>query len=275
MSEEKPAKREYTMGYDNEFHKVLKSRRAEIHAAHLLPLLKPGFKLLDFGCGPGSITTGLSERVAPGEAHGIDSEESQIAQARAAAAEGGHCNATFHVGDVTDLPFEDNSFDVAHCHALLMHEPDTKATLAEVKRVLKPGGIISSREMIVASSFLEPDFGLLQDVWTTFSSLLAANGGHPQMGKELKYAFAQAGFTGIRATASIECFSTPDEIEHLGAFNRDWFFSENVITSAANLGISTRRQFEEWRGAHERWEKHNGAMGAWAFGEAIALKPAP
>ena len=59
-------------------------------------------------------------------------EESQVEMARAAAAAGGHDNATFHVGDVTDLPFEDNSFDVAHCHAVLIHVPDTQAVLAEV-----------------------------------------------------------------------------------------------------------------------------------------------
>ena len=53
----------------------------------------------------------------------------------------------FMVGDVTDLPFDDNSFDVAHCHAVLMHVPDTSKTLAEVMRVLKPGGIIASREI--------------------------------------------------------------------------------------------------------------------------------
>ncbi len=62
----------------------------------------------------------------------------------------------FHVGDVTALPFEDNFFDVAHCHAVLMHVPDRMATLAEVKRVLKPGGIIASREMFVSCSFLSP-----------------------------------------------------------------------------------------------------------------------
>ena len=94
--------------------------------------------------------------MAPGELHGVDVEESQIGMARAAAKAGGHDNATFHIADVTDLPFEDNSFDVAHCHAVLMHVPDTQAALAEVRRVLKPGGIVSAREMFVESSFFEP-----------------------------------------------------------------------------------------------------------------------
>ena len=116
---------------------------------------------------------------------------------------GGHGNATFHVGDVTDLPFEDDYFDVAHCHAVLMHVPDTGGVLAEVMRVLKPGGIISSREFFVASSFLEPSNENIDAAWTTFSRLLAANGGHPQMGKELKNTFLEAGFSDIWAGGSL------------------------------------------------------------------------
>ena len=147
---------EYTMGYDENFQQLLRLRSAESHAAYLLPHLKSGHRVLDFGCGPGTISVGLARAIEPGELHGIDMEESQIGIARAAAQAGGHANATFHVGDVTALPFEDNFFDAAHCHAVLMHVPDTPRVLAEVKRVLKPGGIIGSREMFVSSSFLEP-----------------------------------------------------------------------------------------------------------------------
>ena len=134
---------DYTMGYSEDFLQLLDRRSAETHATYLLPHLKPGLRVLDFGCGPGTITVGLARTVEPGEVHGIDMEESQIGMARSAAEAGGHSNANFHVGDITALPFEDNSFDVAHCHAVLMHVPDTAAVLSEVKRVLKPGGIIA------------------------------------------------------------------------------------------------------------------------------------
>ena len=143
----------YTMGYSEDFQKLLRRRNAEANAAHLLPHLKPGMRVLDFGCGPGTISVGLAKAIEPGEFCGIDIEESQIQIARAAAEAGRHRNASFQTGEATDLPFEDDSFDVAHCHAVLMHAPNTQAVLAEVRRVLKPGGIISSREMFVDSSF--------------------------------------------------------------------------------------------------------------------------
>ena len=200
------------MGYSEEFQLLLNRRSLESHAAHLLPHLKPGIRILDFGCGPGTISVGLAKAIEPGELHGIDMEASQIELARAAAQAGGHNNATFHVGNALELPFEDNYFDVAQCHTVLTHIPDTQAALREVKRVLKPGGIIASRELICESSFLEPNREEFVAAWQIFIRLLSANGAHPEMGKELKNAFLVAGFTNITATASFDFFSAPDDI---------------------------------------------------------------
>ena len=166
----------YTMGYSDEFRQLLNRRSAETHAFYLMPHLKSGLRVLDFGCGPGTITVGLARAVDPGEVHGIDAEASQIDLARAACVAGGHANATFHVGDVTNMPFEDNFFYVAHCHAVLMHVPDSAAVLAEVKRVLKPRGLLASRESIIASCFLDPVGNNLSHGWDVFGRLLAGNG---------------------------------------------------------------------------------------------------
>jgi SAM-dependent methyltransferase len=263
----------YTMGYDENFQQLLRRRSAESHAAYLLPHLKPGDRVLDFGCGPGTISVGLARAVEPGELHGVDVEETQIEVARAAAQAGGHANATFHVGNVTALPFEDNHFDVAHCHAVLMHIPDTRAVLAEVKRVLKPGGIIASREMFVSSSFLEPGSEDVDGAWTTFARLLQGNGGHPQMGKELKNTFLEAGFTDVRAFASFDYFSTAEDVAFLRAFIDDWFYSPRVIEAAVQFGLASREQFAQWRQSLDDWRDHPGAFGAFAFGEAVATKP--
>ena len=180
------------MGYSEEFTQILHRRNAETHAAHLLPHLKPGSRVLDLGCGPGTISVGLAKAVDPGELHGIDMEESQIMVARASAQAGEHMNATFHVGDATDLPFEDGYFDTAHTHAVLMHVPDTEKTLSEVMRVLKPGGVLASREMITEASFVGPQQAVDESAWQTFGRLISARGGHPNMGRDLKHVFVNA-----------------------------------------------------------------------------------
>ena len=65
-----------TMGYSDEFLALLKRRNAESVAFHLLPRLKPGLRVLDHGCGPGTISVGLARAVEPGELHGVDIEVS-------------------------------------------------------------------------------------------------------------------------------------------------------------------------------------------------------
>ena len=263
----------YIMGYSGEFQQLLRRRRAETNAAHLLPHLKPGLRVLDFGCGPGSITVGLADAVKPGEVHAIDMEENQIQVARSAAKLGGHQNAIFHTGDVTDLPFEDNFFDVAHCHAVLMHVPDTSATLSEVKRVLKPGGMIASREMIVSASFLAPHEGSVDDAWVVFAKLLAANGGHPEMGSELRDIFTREGFSDVRVGASFDFFGTEEDVSFVHEFISDWFYAPEVMDTAIKIGLATQKQFDRWRQELHDWKAHPGACGGFAFGHVLARKP--
>ena len=262
----------YTMGYGEEFLRLLYRRNAENSAAHLLSLLEPGFRVLDLGCGPGTISVGLARAVEPGELHGLDTEESQVEMARAAASAGGHENASFRTGDATDLPYDDDYFDVVHCHAVLMHVPDTRSVLAEAKRVLRPGGLVSAREMIGASSFVEPTLGVLDDVWAIFLRLLAANGGHPQMGKELKGSLLEAGFSDIEVGASFETFATPADTAFFHALANGWFFDTDTVEAATTHGLATHAQFDDWRRTIDEWKDAPDALAALAWGEAIGRK---
>lgn len=265
---------DYSMGFGEEIIAHQMRHRAQTNAAYLLPYLKPGQRVLDFGCGPGAISMGLAEAVAPGgEMHGIDMEESQIESARAMAKEHGVANATFHVGDVTDLPFADAFFDVAYCHNVLMHVPDTQAVLAEVKRVLKPGGIIASREAIIESSFMYPDFGVMRESWLIYEDILETDDGHPQMGKELKFHFCEAGFTDIRMSASFELYSTPADIAMAYTRGTKWFLSSDTIDKAVMYGAATEELAHKMRAAYEKWKGHPGALLAIAYGEGLAWKP--
>lgn len=273
MSERAAHAASYTMGYSDDFQQLLDRRSVHTHAAHLLPHLRSGLRVLDFGCGPGTISVGLAAAVEPGELHGIDMEASQIEQARAASEAGGHLNAKFHVGDIADLPFDDDSFDVAHCHAVLMHVPDTQAVLAEVLRVLKPGGMVACRESIISSSFLQPGGEETNRAWGTFARLLAGNGGHPDMGRELKARLMDAGFDNVRASASFDFFGTSQDVAFFHGFINDWFYSPKVKAAIVKFRLASQQRLDEWQARINAWRANPGAVGAIAFGEAIAYKP--
>ncbi|MDE3228621.1 MAG: class I SAM-dependent methyltransferase, partial [Chloroflexota bacterium] len=118
-------------------------RRAAQWVPFLLPHLRPGMRLLDVGCGVGSITLDLAELVAPGVVVGVDMDEAQLTIAREAAATRGLTNASFTVGSVYELPFANASFDVALAHTLLLHLSDQLRALRELRRVLAPGGLVA------------------------------------------------------------------------------------------------------------------------------------
>jgi ubiquinone/menaquinone biosynthesis C-methylase UbiE len=86
-----------------------------------------GVRLLDFGCGPGTLSLGLAEIVAPGEVLGIDFSEASIAQAKAQAELLGITNAEFRVSDILDARVPDSSYDVAHFSSVLADQRDPVA----------------------------------------------------------------------------------------------------------------------------------------------------
>ena len=269
-----PGTPDYTIGFSDEQVQHLRRSNTVAAAAYLLPELKPGQRVLDFGCGPGSISVGLAQAVAPGGAvHGVDMAESQVAAARALANSQGLDNATFHVADVTRLPFEDGYFDVAHGHDILAHVPDTGAVLAEVMRVLKPGGVIGCRELICESCYTYPDFGILRKSWDIFEDVVATDGGHPQMGKELKFRLTQAGFADVRIAGSFHTYSAPDDVAFIHQFVHRWLLSPELTATVLSYGAGTEELFRRLEEGYDRWKDHPGAVCAVAFGEAVAYKP--
>lgn len=241
--------------------------------AYLKAHLKPGIRVLDLGCGPGYLSVWLADLLAPGRLYGIDVEPSQVEHARQVAAERGCDNAEFEVADAVDLPFEDGFFDLVHCNNVLAYVPDTKAVLAEAQRVLKPGGILGCREPLVESSFFYPGMGGSAKGFAVFGDILAADDGHPEMGKSLKTHLDQAGFLDIKVSASFEIFSEPDEVDAFYHLVKDWFLSWDIIKSAKMYGAATDSLFKSVELAIENWRQHHGAVAAIAAGEAVAVCP--
>ena len=88
----------------------------------------------------------------------------------------------------------------------------------------------------------------------------------------MKSQVLEAGFGDIRATASFDVFSTPEQVAFFEAFVRDWFLAPNIVDITKKLGLATQEQFDNWDAALTGWKVHPGAFGAIAFGEVIAFK---
>ena len=88
---------------------MLAARTASREVAFFLSHLRSGMRVLDVGCGPGSITLGLAEVVAPAEVVGVDLQPAQVEQARALATERQATNVRFEVASIYELPFPNGS----------------------------------------------------------------------------------------------------------------------------------------------------------------------
>jgi ubiquinone/menaquinone biosynthesis C-methylase UbiE len=105
--------------------------------------LQPGDRVLDVACGTGIVARVAAPRVAPsGRVVGLDLNEGMLAVARACSVEEG-TSIAWKQGDATALPFADAEFDVVLCQQGLQFVPDKARALAEMHRVVAPGGVVA------------------------------------------------------------------------------------------------------------------------------------
>ena len=110
--------------------------------------LTPEALAIDVACGPGTFTRPLARRVR--RAVGVDLTPAMIEKARAEAARAGITNIEFVCGDVYALPFADGVAGVAACGYAFHHMLEPARALAEMARVLRPGGRVAIADIIVS-----------------------------------------------------------------------------------------------------------------------------
>jgi len=259
----------YTHGHAPAVVRQHAQRTAEEAAAFLLPELRPGMRLLDVGCGPGSITRGLAERVAPGEVVGLDLSRETLEEARRDAAARGLGNLRYQEASVYTLPFADASFDVAYAHQVFQHLREREAALREMLRVVRPDGLVGVRDVDWGTVAYWPRDPWLDRFVETHLKTWYQNGGEPLMGRRLPALFHGAGVTDLRVTAAVWCYTTPEDTVAWGDAYADRLLTSPMGGRAVEYGFASRADLEAMAAAFRAWARHPDAL--WSFIHVAAL----
>jgi SAM-dependent methyltransferase len=100
----------------------------------------PESRILELGCGPGGLWSSNLGRIPPGWAITLSDFSPGMVQAARQTLQASRCRFTYAVIDAQSLPFGDASHDAVIANHMLYHVPDRSRALAEIRRILKPGG---------------------------------------------------------------------------------------------------------------------------------------
>ncbi|GAA2029112.1 methyltransferase domain-containing protein [Catenulispora yoronensis] len=273
MTQPETPQNTYTHGHHESVLRSHRWRTAENSAAYLLPRLAAGQNVLDVGCGPGTITMDLAERVAPGTVTAVEITADALRLAQDEAAARGTANVRFAVADVHALDFPDDTFDVVHAHQVLQHVADPVLALKEMRRVCKPGGVVAVRDSDYGGFRWFPEDPAMDTWLTAYMDLARANDANPDAGRRLRSWALAAGFQAEDVTATASCWVFADEAD------RAWWgglWADRTVQSAAAghyvaKGIATEAGLAAMAEAWRAWARHPDGIFTVCHGEVVCV----
>jgi SAM-dependent methyltransferase len=263
----------YTYGHSTLVTGIHARRTAAKEAAFFLPHLRPGMRLLDLGCGPGTITAGLAAAAAPGVVVGLDLEPSVLDQARTPAAGQESAGARYVAGTAHTLPFPDASFDAVFAHTLLEHVADPVAVPYEARRVLRPAGVIGVRDCDWGSGVFSPPDPRVEFAASLYARVWRLNGGHPDCGRHLRALLREAGLRRVATSASFRWDGSQDgstaDSRSFGHLLAQRLLLPNFAQPICAHGWADAPTLQVTAAACAAWGRHPDAFAAMIMAEAV------
>jgi SAM-dependent methyltransferase len=245
-------------------------RRAKDWVGFFLPFLKKGFSLLDCGCGVGSITLDLAELVAPGQVVGVDMDDGQLEIGRANAKERELTNVTFEKGDVYGLRFDSGMFDAVLAHTLLYHLSDPLRALKELRRVLKPSGVVAVSDDDFDTLTVSPPHPLAQRTIEIMKNVVLFNGGSPFYSRNLRGLLLEAGFARTEGFAvAAEHYGRLDETRRMASVMTRQMSDPALKDLAISQGWTTQTEMDEIISWMREWGERPDAFMAIMYCAAL------
>lgn len=259
----------YTHGHHDSVLRSHRWRTAENSAAYLLPHVDRGMRMLDVGCGPGTITVDLAGLVDPGVVTAVEITDAALDLARQEAARRGRSNIEFVVSDIYALGFPDDTFDVVHAHQVLQHIADPVAALREMRRVCKPGGVVAARDSDYAAFTWYPAIPELDEWLALYRRIARRNGGEPDAGRRMLAWARAAGFADITATASVWCFASPADRAWWGGMWAERILSSDLARQAIRENDATEDDLQRISTAWRNWAADDDGWISLLHGEIL------
>jgi SAM-dependent methyltransferase len=264
----------YLHGHHDSVLRSHRWRTPENSAGYLLARLPDQARVLDVGCGPGTITAGLAARDPGGQVVGIDAAGDVLALARQEASRRGQRNVCFGAGDVYHLAFRDAAFDVVHAHQVLQHLSDPVSALAEMRRVTRPAGLVAARDADYGGMLWFPADPELAQWRALYRQVATALGGEPDAGRRLLSWARAAGFTAVEASASAWCYAGPADRSWWGQLWAERLTESSFGDRAVELGLATRPDLRRLAAAWRRWAASDDGWFLVPHGEILGRVPA-
>jgi SAM-dependent methyltransferase len=265
-------KHRYPLGHDAAAAQLFAGRDADLCAGFLRPHLKPGMSVLDCGCGPGAVSVALAKWIAPGQLIGVDLAEEHLELARQRAKQSAVHNARFQIGNAYALPFDDASFDVIYCNAVLEYLGRPQQVLRELRRVLKPGGLLAMRSVDLAGGIAWPNMALHEFRQSLIASVMQEAGGDANLGRKLPALMKECELQCIGTSATMETSRCSDDLqERVQALASLW--RGDLGQRLVSTGILSKPMRNAVTEELTTWANRPGAFMATPFVEVLARKP--
>ena len=205
-----PSRPVYTIGSNAAERDRLRSQTDELNE-HTDAVLKrvgiePGWNVVELACGPRGVLERLAQRVGPtGAVTGIDINPMHVAQARRHVASLNLGNVDVSEADARRTGLPASSFDLVYARLILVNIPDPETVIAEMIRLVRPGGWVACEEADGAAMLCHPAHPAYTRLQHTFKALYRHDGADIHIGRRLPQLLDAAGAidVGVEARADV------------------------------------------------------------------------